>query len=121
MDCKKKELVGQFTNDGEEWRPQGDPEPVNVHDLMDKQLGKAISYGVYDLGANTGWVSVGTDHETAAFAVNTLRSWWHTVGKGTYPEATRLLTRWTLDLGCGCGARSRGRATLLPFRDGSGM
>jgi transposase len=105
VDCKKKELVGQFKNGGREWRPKGAPEPVKVHDFVDKQLGKAIPYGVYDLGANTGWVSVGIDHETAAFAVNTLRSWWTTVGTRTYPAARRLLI--TADSGGANGNRHR--------------
>jgi hypothetical protein len=111
IDRKKKELVGQFANGGKEWRPQGDPEPVNVHDFVDKQLGKAIPYGVYDLGANTGWVSVGIDHETAAFAVNTLRSWWTTTGSHTYPGARRLLI--TADSGGANGNRRRAWKTEL--------
>jgi hypothetical protein len=111
IDCKKKELVGQFANGGEEWRPKGDPEPVNVHDFVDKQLGKAIPYGVYDIGANTGWVSVGIDHETAAFAANTLRSWWNTTGAGTYPGARRLLI--TADSGGANGNRRRTWKTEL--------
>jgi len=111
VDCKKKELVGQFKNGGKEWRPQGDPEPVNVHDFMDKQLGKAIPYGVYDIGADTGWVSVGVDHETAAFAVNTLRSWWNTAGKSDYPDAARLLI--TADSGGANGNRRRAWKTEL--------
>ena len=105
IDCKKKELVGQFKNGGREWRPKGDPEQVKVHDFMDKQLGKAIPYGVYDLGANTGWVSVGVDHETSPFAVNTLRSWWAGVGKDVYPGAARLLI--TADSGGANGSRRR--------------
>lgn len=111
IDCKKKELVGQFKNGGKEWRPAGDPEQVNVHDFIDKQLGKAIPYGVYDIGANTGWVSVGIDHETAAFAVNTLRSWWNTTGKNTYSAATRLLI--TADSGGANGNRRRAWKTEL--------
>jgi transposase len=111
VDCKKKELVGQFKNGGKEWRPAGDPEPVNVHDFMDKQLGKAIPYGVYDIGANTGWVSVGIDHETAAFAVNTLRSWWNTAGRSDYPHAARLLI--TADSGGANGNRRRAWKTEL--------
>lgn len=111
IDCKKKELVGQFKNNGREWRPKGDPEPVNVHDFVDKQLGKAIPYGVYDIGANTGWVSVGIDHETAAFAVNTLRSWWNTTGARTYPGARRLLI--TADSGGANGNRRRAWKTEL--------
>jgi hypothetical protein len=111
VDCKKKELVGQFKNGGREWRPEGDPEQVNVHDFMDKQLGKAIPYGVYDVGANTGWVCVGIDHETAAFAVNALRSWWNTLGKGAYPDARRLLI--TADSGGANGNRRRAWKTEL--------
>jgi hypothetical protein len=111
IDCKKKELVGQFKNGGAEWRPKGDPEQVNVHDFIDRELGKAIPYGVYDIGANTGWVSVGVDHETAAFAVNTLRTWWNTVGLSTYPDATRLLI--TADSGGANGSRRRAWKTEL--------
>lgn len=111
IDCKKKELVGQFKNGGKEWRPAGDPEQVNVHDFIDKQPGKAIPYGVYDIGANTGWVSVGIDRETAAFAVNTPRSWWNTSGKTTYPDATRLLI--TADSGGANGNRRRAWKTEL--------
>lgn len=91
VDAKKKELVGQFKNGGREYQPAKRPEEVNVHDFADKQLGKAIPYGIYDLSANTGWVSVGTDHDTSAFAVATLRSWWDTIGKARYPAADRLL------------------------------
>jgi hypothetical protein len=111
IDCKKKELVGQFKNGGKQWRPAGEPERVNVHDFMDHQLGKAIPYGVYDIGDNTGWVSVGVDHETAAFAVNTLRSWWNAVGRSTYPAATRLLIN--ADSGGANGNRRRAWKTEL--------
>ncbi len=111
IDCKKKEIIGQFTNGGKQWRPKGDPEQVNVHDFMDKVLGKAIPYGVYDVGANTGWVSVGVDHETAAFAVNTIRFWWNTAGKATYPAATRLLI--TAGSGGANGSRRRTWKTEL--------
>src|SRR5664279_5716374 len=76
VDTKKKELVGTYKNGGKEYRPAKTPEPVNVHDFPDKELGKAIPYGIYDVSANTGWVSVGTDHDTSAFAVQTLRRWW---------------------------------------------
>ena len=75
VDTKKKELVGDFKNAGREWRPHGDPEKVRVHDFLIKQLGRAVPYGIYDLAANAGWVSVGIDHDTAAFAVQTIRSW----------------------------------------------
>ena len=91
VDAKKKELVGQYRNGGKEYRPKGEPESVNVHDFPDKDLGKAIPYGVYDLAGNAGWVSVGTDHDTSAFAVQTIRSWWQRVGQAAHPNATRLL------------------------------
>jgi len=104
VDCKKKELVGQYKNNGTTWRPTGEPERVDVHDFIGEQ-GKAIPYGVYDVGANTGWVTVGVDHETAAFAVNTLRSWWNCLGKAAYPDATRLLV--TADSGGANGNRRR--------------
>ena len=91
VDTKKKENVGDFRNGGREYQPAGQPERVNVHDFMDKELGKAIPYGIYDVSANTGWVSVGTDHDTSAFAVATLRTWWDTIGKTRYPDAGRLL------------------------------
>jgi hypothetical protein len=105
VDAKKKELVGDYKNGGREWRPRGTPEEVKVYDFQDKKLGKAIPYGVYDLGANTGWVSVGTDHDTAAFAVATLRHWWERVGRVVYPDATRLLV--TADAGGSNGYRLR--------------
>ncbi len=111
VDCKKKELVGQYKNNGTTWRPKGQPERVDVHDFPDPELGKAIPYGVYDVGANTGWVNVGVDHETAAFAVNTLRSWWNCLGKATYPHATRLLI--TADSGGSNGNRRRTWKTEL--------
>jgi len=91
VDTKKKELVGEFKNGGREYQPAKQPERVNVHDFPDKELGKAIPYGIYDVSANTGWVSVGTDHDTSAFAVATLRSWWDTIGEARYPHADRLL------------------------------
>jgi hypothetical protein len=91
VDTKKKELVGEFHNGGREYQPTGSPVRVNVHDFPDKELGKAIPYGIYDVAANTGWVSVGADHDTSAFAVETLRRWWNTVGRYRYPAADRLL------------------------------
>jgi hypothetical protein len=91
VDAKKKENVGDFGNGGREYQPKGQPERVNVHDFMDKELGKALPYGIYDLSANAGWVSVGTDHDTSAFAVTTLRTWWDTIGRARYPDAGRLL------------------------------
>ena len=91
VDAKKKELVGPFKNGGREYQRTAQPEQVNVHDFPDKELGKAIPYGIYDVGDNTGWVSVGTDHDTSAFAVATLRTWWDTIGQHRYPGADRLL------------------------------
>jgi hypothetical protein len=92
VDTKKKELVGNFAGGSAEWQPAGEPVEAGVHDFPDSALGKAIPYGVYDLGANAGWVSVGTDHDTAAFAAATLRRWWQTMGSTLYPTATRLLS-----------------------------
>jgi hypothetical protein len=86
VDTKKKELVGDFKNAGREWWPQGDPEAVRVHDFLIKELGRAVPYGIYDRAANAGWVSVGIDHDTAEFAVQTIRSWWHNVGSKRYPN-----------------------------------
>jgi Rhodopirellula transposase DDE domain len=111
VDPKKKELVGQFANGGRQWQPTGEPEQVNVHDFPDPEHGKAIPDGVYDLGRNTGWVSVGTDHDTAAFAVATLRCWWEQVGSHTYPQAERLLI--TADAGGSNGYRVRAWKTEL--------
>ena len=88
---KKKELVGEFKNGGREYQPKGSPVKVNVHDFPDPELGKAIPYGIYDVTANAGWVSVGADHDTSAFAVETLRRWWTNVGRARYPEADQLL------------------------------
>jgi hypothetical protein len=105
VDTKKKELVGPYKNGGREWRPGGDPEPVKVHDFIDPVLGKANPYGVYDVGADTGWVSVGTDHDTAAFAVATIRRWWTGAGRSSYPGARRLLI--TADGGGSNGYRTR--------------
>jgi DDE family transposase len=105
VDCKKKELVGEFANGGREWQPAGYPEAVRVHDFLDKQLGKAIPYGVYDVAANQGWVSVGIDHETAAFAVASIREWWDQMGHIRYPNATELLI--TADSGGSNGSHTR--------------
>jgi hypothetical protein len=91
VDTKKKELVGAFKNVGREWRPQGDPDKVKVHDFMDPELGKAIPYGVYDLSSNQGWVSVGIDHDTARFAVEAIRRWWRKMGSQRYRNARKLL------------------------------
>ena len=91
VDTKKKELVGDFKNGGREWQPKGRPRRVKSKDFPDKELGKVIPYGVYDLTANEGWVSVGIDHDTAEFAVETLRRWWERMGRAVYPEAKELL------------------------------
>jgi hypothetical protein len=91
VDTKKKELVGDFKNSGREWRPRGQPEEVRTHDFPDKELGKAIPYGVYDLTRNEGWVSVGIDHDTARFAAASIKRWWRRMGRKRYPEATELL------------------------------
>ena len=105
VDTKKKELVGNYANNGVEWQPAGQPVRVSVHDFPDKQLGKAVPYGVYDLTANVGWVNVGTDADTGAFAVASIRSWWTTIGAAAYPHATRLLI--TADSGGSNGSRLR--------------
>jgi hypothetical protein len=105
VDTKKKELVGDFANGGKEWRPVGEPEPVRVHDFIDKRLGKAIPYGVYDIRRNEGWVNVGIDHDTAEFAVASIRRWWTRMGRRAYPSATRLLV--TADAGGSNGYRTR--------------
>ena len=105
VDAKKKEKAGQFANGGAEWRPKGRPERVNVHDFPSDAIGKAIPYGIYDLGANTGWVSAGTDHDTSAFAAATLRRWWRADGSARYPGARRLLI--CADSGGSNAARAR--------------
>ena len=105
VDTKKKELVGNYKNPGREWQPTGAPVEVDVHDFPDPAVGKAIPYGVYDVGTNTGWVTVGRDHDTAAFAVATLRAWWRQVGRPTYPDARRLLI--SADSGGSNGSRLR--------------
>jgi len=102
VDTKKKEQVGDYKNGGREWRPKGRPEPVQVHDFV-KQ--KDVPYGVYDLGQNAGWVSVGTDHDTSAFAVESIRRWWDMMGRETYPDARQLLI--TADSGGSNGSRVR--------------
>jgi Rhodopirellula transposase DDE domain len=111
VDTKKKELVGDYANGGAEWQPAGEPVEVGVHDFPDPAVGKAIPYGVYDLGRNTGWVGVGTDHDTAAFAAATLRRWWAQVGQAAYPAADRLLV--TADAGGSNGYRVRAWKTHL--------
>ena len=120
VDAKKKELVGQYRNAGREWRRKGDPEQVQVHDFPDPELGKAIPYGVYDVTANAGWVSVGVDHDTAEFAVETLRRWWREMGRRTYPGAGALLV--TADGGGSNASRSRlWKLELQGLADESGL
>ena len=120
VDAKKKELVGAFKNGGREYQPKGQPEQVNVHDFLDKELGKAIPYGIYDVSANTGWVSVGTDHDTSAFAVATLRDWWDTLGRTRYPTADRLLI--CADGGGSNGSRVRAwKVELARFAADTGL
>ena len=105
IDTKKKELVGAFKNGGREWRPKGEPEAVQVHDFLDPQLGKAIPYGVYDVSANQGWVSVGIDHDTARFAAEAVHRWWKKMGAKRYRQTRELLI--TADGGGSNGSRSR--------------
>ena len=105
VDTKKKELVGDFKNGGREWQPKGEPELVDVHDFPQDALGKAIPYGVYDVGANDGFVSVGIDHDTPVFAVTTIAAWWKQVGSQRYPDARELFI--TADAGGSNGYRSR--------------
>ena len=120
VDTKKKELVGDFKNAGRTWRPQGEPEAVRVHDFLIPELGKAIPYGVYDIGANSGWVSLGIDHDTAAFAVNAIRSWWQEMGQPRYPQATRLVI--TADSGGSNSTRNRlWKTELQRFADETGL
>ena len=105
VDCKKKELVGNHANGGTEWQHKGQPQKVADHDFPDPEVPKAVPYGVYDVGANEGWVSVGDDGDTGAFAVNTIRQWWSKMGSAAYPNATELLV--TADAGGSNAARSR--------------
>ena len=107
VDTKKKELVGDFKNAGREWQVKGEPEPVRIHDFEIRQpdKGKVAPYGVYDLARNEGWVNVGVDHDTAAFAVESIRRWWHLMGEPSYPKAKRLLI--TADAGGSNGSRVR--------------
>ena len=105
VDTKKKELVGDFKNAGREWRPRGDPQAVRVHDFLIAELGRAVPYGIYDMAADAGWVSVGMNHDTSAFAVQTIRRWWNEIGRARYPNATRLVI--TADGGGSNGSRVR--------------
>ena len=120
VDTKKKELVGEFANGGKEYQPAGRPVPVRSHDFIDKDLGKVIPYGVYDVAANAGWVNVGTDHDTAAFAVESVRRWWTAMGQAAYPAARRLLV--TADAGGSNGYRTRAwKAELAAFALQAGL
>jgi hypothetical protein len=120
VDTKKKELVGDFKNGGQEWQPTGEPEPVRVHDFQDKQLGKGVPYGVYDTARNQGWVSVGNDHDTAEFAVSSIRQWWQHMGSSTYPQAKELLI--TADAGGSNGYRPRlWKRELQKLADDTGL
>lgn len=120
VDTKKKELVGDFKNAGQEWQKKGTPVKVRVHDFVDRTLGKAAPYGVYDLAANQGWVSVGIDHDTAEFAVESIRRWWQRMGKPIYPKASRLLI--TADCGGSNGNRVRlWKVSLQRLADETGL
>ena len=120
VDTKKKEQVGEYHNAGRGWRPAGDPVRVRDHDFPGPQTGKAIPYGIYDLAANAGWVSVGTDHDTAAFAVESIRRWWTARGSQDYPDARRLLI--TADAGGSNGYRTRAwKAGLAALAAGTGL
>jgi len=114
VDTKKKELVGRYKNGGREWHPQGSAPKVKVHDFIDKELGKAIPYGVYDVTQNYGWVNVGRDHDTAAFAVESIRRWWRGMGQITYPQTKRLLI-------CADGGGSNGHRVRLWKKELQGL
>ncbi len=120
VEAKKKELVGAFKNGGWEWQPQGHPEEVKVHDFPDLKLGKAIPDGVYDVGRNAGWVTVGQDHDTASFAIASFYRWWQAVGRNAYPQANRLLI--SAASGGSKGYRTRLWKVELPhFVDATGL
>jgi len=110
VDAKKKELIGEYHNEGRQWQPQSEPTLVNSHDFSDKQLGKVIPYGVYDLSHNHRWVSVGIDHDTASLAIAAIRQWWWQMGSSLYPETTELLI--TAD----CGGSNSYRARLWKWQ-----
>ncbi len=120
VDTKKKELIGLYKNGGREWRSSGNPEKVSTHDFPDKELGKVIPYGVYDISENIGWVNVGIDHDTAPFAVESIRRWWVRMGKRIYPNAQELTI--TADAGGSNGYRRRGwKVALQQFADRTGL
>jgi Rhodopirellula transposase DDE domain len=111
VDTKKKELIGEFANAGRDWRPKGEPAAVRTHDFPGDSAGKVIPYGIYDVTADAGWVNAGTDHDTAAFAVESIRRWWTARGSQDYPDARRLLI--TADAGGSNGYRTRAWKTGL--------
>jgi len=120
VDTKKKELVGLYKNSGRSYRPKGAPVEVKVHDFQDKELGKVAPYGIYDLKHNEAWVNVGTDHDTSAFAVESIRRWWTMMGKSRYPDATRLMI--TADSGGSNGSRVRlWKVELQKFANETGL
>jgi hypothetical protein len=120
VDTKKKELVGNFKNGGQEWQPKGQPEEVDVHDFPSDAVGKAIPYGVLDMARNEAWVNVGNDHDTPAFAVASIRQWWKMMGSTTYPEASELLI--TADAGGSNGYRARAwKIELQNLADETGL
>ena len=120
VDTKKKELIGDYKNGGREWRPKGKPEHVSDHDFPDPDVPKAVPYGIYDIAANQGWVSVGNDHDTPEFAVHAIRTWWERMGHAIYPKATRLLV--TADCGGSNGYRARAwKLNLQELADETGL
>ena len=120
VDTKKKEIIGNFKNNGREWRLAGHPRRVNMHDFADKELGKVAPYGLYDLARNEGWVAVGIDHDTSEFAVNAIADWWRTAGCAAYPKATKLFI--TADCGGSNGNRVRlWKYALQQFVDETGL
>ena len=120
VDTKKKELIGDFHNQGKEWQPKGSPEPVRGHDFIDRDLGKAIPYGIYDVVRNEGWVNVSIDHDTAEFAVQSIRRWWGRMGRYAYPDATELFI--TADAGGSNGHRTRlWKVELQKFAQDTGL
>jgi Rhodopirellula transposase DDE domain len=120
VDTRKKELVGEFRNAGRQWRPTGQPAAVRTHDFPGDSAGSAIPYGVYNVTADAGWVNVGTDHDTAAFAVESIRRWWNAAGSGDYPDARRLLI--TADAGGSNGYRTRAwKAGLAALAEQTGL
>jgi len=120
VDTKKKELIGEYKNGGQEWQPKGHPEHVSDHDFPDPEVPKAVPYGIYDIAANQGWVTVGTDHDTPEFAVNAIRTWWQQMGHPMYPNATRLMV--TADCGGSNGYRARAwKLNLQALADETGL